>query len=95
MKNSQWMKTLDKKLTKKEFYVIQILTISEIKKKFLSEWILISNPETNSSLEVLKGRVAFHSKDRDEVYRAASRKKLKKFATFYTGKILKDAAVVL
>lgn len=73
----------------------QILTIDEIIKKYPAEWILISEPETDSSLEVVKGKVAFHSKDRDEVYRAAGKIKPKKFATLYTGKIPEDAAVVL
>lgn len=72
-----------------------MLTISEMKQRFPSEWILIGDPETDSSLEVVKGKVAFHSKDRDEVYRAAGRIKPKKFATLYTGEIPKDAAVVL
>ncbi len=73
----------------------QVLTIAEMKKKFQSEWLLICEPDTDSSLEVVKGKVAFHSKDRDEVYRAADRIKPKKFATLYTGEIAKDAAVVL
>ena len=73
----------------------QILTIDEMKQKYPSEWILICEPETDSSLEVVRGTVAFHSKDRDEVYRAISRIKPKKFATLYTGEIPEDAAVVL
>lgn len=73
----------------------QTLTIKDMKKKFPSEWILVSDPETNKSLEISRGKVEFHSKDRDEVYREAVHRKLKKFATLYTGHIPKDAAIIL
>ena len=73
----------------------QVLTAKSMKKKFPSEWILVSNPETDKSLEIIRGKVEFHSKDRDEVYREAVHRKLKKFATLHTGHIPKDSAVIL
>ena len=47
------------------------LAVPEIKAKFDSEWVLVSEPQTNDNLEVQAGKVIFHSKDRDEVYREA------------------------
>jgi len=73
----------------------KILTISEIETQFRAEWILLENPKTNEALEVQGGKVVFHSKDRDEVYRMAAAKHPKRFAVLYTGKIPKDAAILV
>ncbi len=71
------------------------MTIIEIESQFDSEWILVDEPETNEQLEVLKGKVIHHSKDRDEVYRKAVALRPKRCAILYTGEIPEDAVVVL
>ena len=48
-----------------------------------------------SDLDVRSGKVLFHDKNRDEVYRRAVRLRPKNFAMLYTGKLPKDAAIVL
>ncbi len=73
----------------------EILTIAEIEARFAAEWVLVEDPETNDSLELRGGRVRYHSKDRDEVYRKAVELKPGRFAVHYSGKIPKNAAVVL
>ena len=73
----------------------EILTLAEIESRFVAEWVLVEDPETNDLLELQGGRVRCHSKDRDEVYRKAVEVKPGRFAVHYTGKIPKDAAVVL
>lgn len=73
----------------------EILTLAEIEKKFNSEWILVEDPQTNDSLNIESGKVRFHSKDRDEVYREAIRIRPKRFAMLYTGTLPKDTAIVL
>ena len=73
----------------------QEMTIAEIESEFDSEWILVGEPETNEQLEVLKGKVLHHSKDRDEVYRKAVALRPKRCAILYTGEIPEDAVVVL
>ena len=73
----------------------EILTIAEIEARFSSEWVLVEDPETDDSLELKGGRVRYHSKDRDEVYRKAVELKPSRFAVHYTGEIPTDAAVVL
>jgi len=73
----------------------RVMTISEIESEFDSEWVLVDEPETNEQLEVLKGKVLHHSKDRDEVYRKAVTLRPKRSAILYTGRIPEDAVVVL
>ena len=75
--------------------MVDVLTISEIKAKFKSEWVLVENPQANESLEIKSGKVRYHSKDRDEVYREAVKRRPKRFAMLYTGTIPKDTAIVL
>jgi hypothetical protein len=73
----------------------QVMTIDEINRQFDSEWVLVEDPQTDESLEVLAGKVVSHSKDRDEVYREAVRLRPKRFAMLYTGSMPKDTAIVL
>lgn len=72
-----------------------VLTINEIESQFPAEWVLVEDPATNEVMEVERGRVLHHSKDRDEVYRRAVELRPKNFAMLYTGKIPKDMAIVL
>lgn len=73
----------------------EVLTIAEIESRFTAEWVLVEDPQTNESLAVQSGRVLWHSKDRDEVYRKAVELRPRRFAMLYTGTIPKDTAVVL
>jgi hypothetical protein len=73
----------------------EVLTIAEIEAQFVAEWVLVEDPQTNDALEVQGGKVLYHSKDRDEVYREAVRLRPKRFAMLYTGTLPKDTAVVL
>src|SRR5436190_1924251 len=49
----------------------QEMTTNEIENQFPDEWVLVGEPQTNDKLEVMKGIVLHHSKDRDEIYRRA------------------------
>ena len=73
----------------------EVLTIAQIEAQFDSEWILVGEPQTNESLGVQSGKVLWHSKDRDEVYRKAVELRPRRSAMLYTGKMPKDTAVVL
>jgi len=72
-----------------------VLTVGEIESRFHAEWVLVGDPKTDDSLHVQSGRVIYHSKDRDEVYRKAIELKPKRFAMLYTGTLPKDTAIVL
>ncbi len=72
-----------------------VLTIAQIEAQFSSEWVLVEEPETNQALEVQRGKVRWHSKDREEVYRKAVELRPKRFAVLYTGHMPEDTAIVL
>lgn len=71
------------------------MTIEEIESRFESEWVLIEDPRTDEALKVLEGRVVYHSRDRDEVYRQAVSLRPKRSAIVCTGEIPEETAVVL
>ena len=74
----------------------QAMTIKEIETQFENEWILVNDPETNETLEVLGGKVLHHSHDRDEIYRhAIALPKPKHYAVLFTGKMPPNTAIVL
>jgi hypothetical protein len=72
-----------------------VMTIGEIETQFTSEWVLVEDPQTNEALKVERGRVRWHSKDRDEVYRKAVELRPKRFAVLYTGRMPEGTAIVL
>ena len=73
----------------------EVMTMVQIEGQFESEWVLIEDPQTDEALKVKSGKVRWHSKDRDEVYRKAVELRPKRFALLYTGKMPKDTAIVL
>ncbi len=73
----------------------EVLTVAQIEAQFESEWVLIEEPRTNDALEVQSGRVRWHSKDREELYRKAVELRPKRFAILYTGKMPKGTEIVL
>ena len=73
----------------------QAMTIQDMEEQFPSEWLLILDPKVDQDDELSGGHVAFHSKDRDEVYRRAVELQPQDFAFHFTGTIPDDAAVVL
>jgi hypothetical protein len=72
-----------------------VMTLAQIEAQYKSEWILLENPRKNRLGQLASGRVIFHSKNRDEVYRKAIQLRLKRSGFYYTGKIPKGTAVIL
>lgn len=72
-----------------------VLTLAEIEARFAGEWVLVEDPQTNQALEVQGGKVLFHSKDRDEVYRQVVALRPSRFAVLYTGTMPQGTAIVL
>lgn len=56
---------------------------------------MLVNPKHIERLDRLRGELVFHSKDRDEVYKEAHRRKDAHTAIFYVGKLPEDLVVVL
>jgi hypothetical protein len=73
----------------------EILTRSEIERQFDNEWILLSDPEVDEHLEVLRGKVVAHSKDQDSVYQKAVELRLRHSAFLYTGQVPDDLIIIL
>lgn len=65
----------------------KIMTQAEIEAEYENEWVLVEDPELDRSNEVIKGKVLFHSKNRDEVYQKAIELRPKRSAFLYTGPI--------
>jgi hypothetical protein len=73
----------------------ELLTVSQIQSKFDREWVLLEDPQIDDKLQILGGKVVFHSKDRDEVDRKALELRPRHSAFLYTGSMLDDTAIVL
>jgi len=69
--------------------------MTEIRRRYDSEWVLLENPATDDSMAIRSGTILVHSKDRDEVYRRAVELRPKLFATLCFGNLPKGAAIVL
>ena len=65
----------------------KILSIAQIRARYKSEFVLVEDPELDRDLEVIRGKVVWHSKNRDEVYQKALELRPKHPAFLYTGKV--------
>lgn len=72
-----------------------MMTLSEIEEQFDNEWILVEDPELDRDNAVVKGKVLFHSKSRDDVYNKALELRPKHSTFLYTGPIPNDIFVNL
>jgi hypothetical protein len=72
-----------------------VLTIAQIETQFDDEWVLVSHPDTDASLQVQGGLVLWHSKNRDEVYQKAIELRPPRFAVLYMGQLSEDTAIIL
>jgi hypothetical protein len=61
------------------------LSIEQIDRRFAGEWVLINEPETRQSGEVVSGFLIWRSKERDEVYDKLGEFALPHVAVRFTG----------
>jgi hypothetical protein len=73
----------------------EILSRAEIESRFASEWVLLEDPEVDEHLQVLRGKVLAHSKDRDEVYQKAVELRPKHSAFLYLGTMPENTAIIV
>jgi len=66
---------------------LKLTEYSDISTSFPDEWILLANPIFNENLEITKGIVLFHSKDKKDVcYQGRDMvKEFEKISLIYTG----------
>jgi hypothetical protein len=72
-----------------------IMTLAEIEKQFLEEWVLLADPFLDEQKKVAGGTVLCHSKDRDEVDHVLLQIRPKHAAFLYTGQVGKMIALNL
>ena len=63
----------------------EVLTRAEMEAQFDGEWVLVADPELDKNREVVRGRVAFHGKDREAMYDCDESLQLKHAAYLYFG----------
>lgn len=73
----------------------EVLTMSEIESQFDGEWVLVEDPELTPQLEVLRGKVLYHSKERDDVYQKGIELRPKHSAYLYLGQMPENMVIVL
>ncbi len=76
-------------------YVGQIMSAEEINSTFESEWVLVGNPEVEENLIVKRGKVLWHGKNKEELYRAVDELNPKSAAFLYTGRVIKEGEALL
>jgi|GEM_PF-768478 len=65
----------------------EVLTRAEMEVQFDGEWVLVSDPELDKNMEVVKGLVVSHGKDPEAVYQAAIDLGVTHSASLYFGPI--------
>ncbi len=73
----------------------KVFTMKELEALYSGEWVLLVNPKHIERLDRLREELVFRSKDRDEVYKEAHKRKDAHTAIFYVGKLPEDLVVVL
>jgi len=75
----------------------EVLTRAEIEVRFPGEWVLVDEPQTDQYLHVQGGKVVYHSKHRDEVYRQVETllPSPRTFTVLYTGPMPECIAINL
>jgi hypothetical protein len=79
----------------REVTMDDVLTMDEIKARYAPDWVLIGEPQTDEKLEVLAGKVLFHSPDQDEVCRKAMEYPPGRYALEFLGTFPEDLVLVL
>ena len=73
----------------------RMMTLTEIEKQFDSEWVLVEDPEFDKSDVLMRGKVLWHSKNRDEVYRKDLELCPYSAAYLYTGQVPENILINL
>lgn len=62
-----------------------VMEIDEIRTKYPAEWVLVEDPELTDVLKVVRGRVIWHCRERDELYQKLKELRPRHPAIFFTG----------
>jgi hypothetical protein len=70
------------------------MRLSEIKKKYRDEWVLIEYSKISANLQVKEGKVLAHAPNKEDIYKALLGTKGKNVAIEYCGKVPEDLVVM-
>ncbi|MYC30134.1 MAG: hypothetical protein F4X65_08610 [Chloroflexi bacterium] len=73
----------------------EVMTWAEIEAAFDGEWVLIENPETTPVLEIVRGKVVFHGRDKSLVQKKMKELQLTRSAFLFVGEHPDDVAYLL
>jgi hypothetical protein len=73
----------------------ELLTFEQIQARYPAEWVLVGDPQTDNSLELLAGRVLWHSTRREEVDQKLLELRPERFALRFLGRMPENTALVL
>ena len=65
----------------------EILTYEEMKSRFDGEFVLVEDPVTDEQLNILRGKVIAHSREKSEVTRILLERRPRHTANLYFGPI--------
>jgi hypothetical protein len=68
--------------------------LSEIKKKYRDQWVLIEFSKLDKALRVKDGKVLAHASNKEDIYKALLQTKGKNIAVEYCGKMPQDLVVM-
>ena len=71
------------------------MTWAEIEEAFDGEWVLIEDPETTPMLEILRGRLTFHNRDKNLVQNKMKELRPRNSAFLFVGEPPEDVAYIL
>jgi hypothetical protein len=73
----------------------KVMSWAEIEATFDSEWVLIEDPELTPMLEIIRGKVVFHGKDKDKLHQKMRELRPLRSAVIFVGDPPKDLEFIL
>jgi hypothetical protein len=70
------------------------MRLSEIKKKYRDQWVLVEFSKLDKDLRVKDGKVIAHAVNKEDIYKALLHTRGKNVAVEYCGKIPEDLVVM-
>ena len=73
----------------------EVLTWEKIEDLYPGEWVLLEDPQAEKNLQVLGGKLLWHSKSREEIGRKLLELRPKSSALLFVGLPSQDAVFIL
>jgi hypothetical protein len=73
----------------------EILTWNQIEDLYQDEWVLLEDPQSEENLQLLGGKLLWHSKSREEIGRKLLELRPESSALVYVGSPPRDAVFLL